>query len=91
MLPTIAHSPYPLSIFAYLDLLPQLFFLKKLPFTIGKSNHLKSGTDITVLGYGPILTQLFSDDFKKYSLDIINCSSIKPLDSELILKSIKKN
>lgn len=89
MLPTITHSPHP----AYLRL-PRpstpIVFSQKLPFTIGKSNHLKSGTDITVLGYGPILTQLFSDDFKKYSLDIINCSSIKPLDSELILKSIKK-
>lgn len=89
MLPAITHSPHP----AYLRL-PRpstpIVFSQKLPFTIGKSNHLKSGTDITVLGYGPILTQLFSDDFKKYSLDIINCSSIKPLDSELILKSIKK-
>ncbi|HWS49163.1 MAG TPA: transketolase C-terminal domain-containing protein [Candidatus Methanoperedens sp.] len=89
MLPAITHSPHP----AYLRL-PRpsspVVFSQKLPFTIGKSNHLKSGTDITVLGYGPILTQLFSDDFKKYSLDIINCSSIKPLDSELILKSIKK-
>ena len=33
---------------------------------------------------------MFSEDFKKYSLDIINCSSIKPLDTETILKSVKK-
>lgn len=57
-------------------------------FTIGKSHILKSGSDITVLGYGPVLTQLF--DIRHLSLDIINCSSIKPLDSDTIIKSIKK-
>ncbi|MFA5026169.1 MAG: transketolase C-terminal domain-containing protein [Candidatus Shapirobacteria bacterium] len=89
MLPVVAHSPFP----AYIRL-PRIstpkVFPSKYPFTIGKSQLLSVGRDITVLGYGPILTQLFSDDFKKYSLDIINCSSIKPLDFETILKSIKK-
>jgi len=89
MLPVIAHSSYP----SYLRLprpsTPTLF-PKTLSFTIGKSHLLATGKDITVLGYGPILTQLFSEDFKKYSLDIINCSSIKPLDTETILKSVKK-
>lgn len=89
MLPVLASSPRP----AYLRLVRpstvQVYPLK-LSFTIGKSQLIKSGNDITVLSYGPILTQLFSEDFKKYSLDIINCSSLKPLDSETILKSIKK-
>lgn len=89
MLPVITHSPHP----AYLRLprvsTPEVFS-SKLSFTIGKSQILSSGKDITVLGYGPILTQLFAEDFKKYSLEIINCSSIKPLDSETILKSVKK-
>jgi len=49
---------------------------------------LKSGNDVTVLGYGPILLQTVA--IEKPSLDIINCSTIKPLDSEIILKSIKK-
>jgi len=89
ILPVITHSSYP----SYLRLprpsTPTLF-PKTLSFTIGKSHLLATGKDITVLGYGPILTQLFSEDFKKYSLDIINCSSIKPLDTETILKSVKK-
>ena len=89
MLPAITHSSSP----AYLRL-PRpstpLVFPHKLSFTIGKSQLLSVGKDITILGYGPILTQLFADDFKKYSLDIINCSSLKPLDSDTILKSIKK-
>lgn len=89
MLPVIAHSPGP----AYLRLVrppTPLVYPPRLSFTIGKSQLIKSGNDITVLGYGPILTQLFSEDFNKYSLDIINCSSLKPLDSETLLKSVKK-
>lgn len=89
ILPIIAHSSLP----AYIRL-PRpstpVVFSPKLSFTIGKSAILSIGKDITVLGYGPVLTQLFSEDFKKYSLDIINCSSIKPLDTETILKSVKK-
>ena len=89
MLPVIASSPRP----SYLRLVrPSTIevYPSKLSFTIGKSQLLKSGNDITVLGYGPILTQLFAQDFKKFSLEIINCSSLKPLDSETILKSVKK-
>lgn len=89
MLPAIARSPHP----TYLRLVRPTtvnVYPSKLSFTIGKSQILRSGNDITVLGYGPILTQLFSEDFKKYSLEIINCSSLKPLDSETILKSVKK-
>ena len=56
-------------------------------FSIGKSPIIKSGSDVTVLGYGPILLQTLNFE---PSLEIINCSSIKPLDSETILKSIKK-
>lgn len=67
---------------------PTVFPHKK-SFTIGKSEILQSGKDVTVLGYGPILTQAI--DLKlKTTLEIINISSIKPLDENTILKSIKK-
>ncbi len=89
MLPVLAHNPHP----SYLRL-PRpstpVIFPEKLSFTIGKSHLLATGKDITVLGYGPILSELFVPDFKKYSLDIIDCSSIKPLDKDTILASIKK-
>lgn len=89
ILPVIAHSQKP----SYLRLVrpsTPVVFSSRNSFTIGKSQLLQSGKDVTVLGYGPILTQLFSEDFQKFSLDIINCSSLKPLDSETILKSVKK-
>jgi len=57
-------------------------------FTIGKSVIIQPGTKITLVGYGPILYQAVSlnDD----RLEIINCSSIKPLDSSIIISSLKK-
>jgi len=67
-------------------------FLNSGSFTIGKSQILKCGKDVTVIGYGPILSQAFEaqEELKDISLEIINCSSIKPLDVPAILKSVKK-
>lgn len=73
-------------------------FNPKFNFTIGKSHLLKSGKDITIVGHGPILEEALqvqaklnlNPQYKKISLEIINCSSIKPLDTVTILKSVKK-
>ena len=73
-------------------------FDSKLNFTIGKSHILQPGKDITIVGHGPILEEAFqvqaklniSEKYKKVSLEIINCSSLKPLDTTTILKSVKK-
>jgi transketolase len=68
----------------------------RVTFTIGKSSVLKKGKDITVIGYGPILCQAFEaqsilqNQKPNISLEIINCSSIKPVDFSTILKSVKK-
>lgn len=61
-------------------------------FEIGKAKILKSGKDITIVGYGPILAQAFEaqENLKNISLEIINCSSIKPFDQKTILESVKK-
>lgn len=67
-------------------------------FTVGKSHIIKPGKDITFLSYGPLVHSIIkvqaSLDIdlksKSPSLEIINCSSIKPLDSDSILKSLKK-
>lgn len=64
------------------------------PFVIGKANVLQIGNDITLIGCGPILAEAFkaSKELKrrKIFLEIINCHTIKPLDSQTILKSVKK-
>lgn len=74
-----------------------ILFPKKYSFVIGKSHILKKGKDITLLGYGPILTNFLHVEtyrntslHRKTSIEIINCSSIKPLDANIILKSVKK-
>lgn len=73
-----------------------VLFNPKLSFTIGKSQILKKGKDVTIVGYGPILSQAFEaqsvllNQKPNISLEIINCSSIKPLDFSTILKSVKK-
>ncbi len=73
-----------------------VIFNPKFPFTIGKSQVLKKGKDITIIGYGPILNQAFEAQSElenqkpNISLEIINCSSVKPLDFFTILKSVKK-
>jgi len=64
------------------------FFTNNCKFTIGKSQILKTGKDVTILGYGPILLQAL--EIRNWKLEIINCSSIKPLDSRTILTSVKK-
>jgi transketolase len=84
---TLAISPSPTYLRLVRPPTPQLFN-PHLNFTIGKSHVLQKGDDITVLGYGPILSSLFS--ITNLSLEIINCSSLKPIDDKTILTSVKK-
>lgn len=84
---TVAFSPRPAYVRLVRPLTP-LVFNPKLDFVIGKSHILKRGGEVTVLGHGPILANALS--LNTSSLEVINCSSIKPLDSQTILKSIKK-
>ena len=84
MVTVLSHNPHP----SYLRLVrPSSLQVSNSPFTIGKSTLLRSGKYLTVCGYGPVLTQVLDNNS---SLDIINCSSIKPLDETTILKSIRK-
>lgn len=94
---TVVHSPHPAYIRMVRPATPVVFD-KKLSFTIGKSHILQKGQDITITGHGPPLTQAFTAQqrlIQKFgkkapSLEIINCSSIKPLDISTLKKSVKK-
>jgi transketolase len=57
-------------------------------FTIGRSRLLRTGTQLTIISYGTMVSALTT--LKSLSYDLINCSSIKPLDSNLILASVAK-
>lgn len=94
MISAISHSRKP----AYIRLVrPQTnSVLTSGSFIIGRSQIIKKGKDVTVVGYGPVLLQAFeaqkhlSLQEPNISLEIINCSSIKPLDLPTIFKSVKK-
>lgn len=64
------------------------------PFEIGKADVVRSGTDVTIVACGPLLSEalLAAEALAKKSVDaeVINCPSIKPLDEVTLLKSFKK-
>ena len=69
-------------------------FTKDKTFTIGQAKILLLGKDITIIGIGPLLYEaiLAARELAKKGIraEIINSSSIKPLDAKTILASVKK-
>lgn len=83
MLPLVAASSSP----SYIRLVrPDTPTFSQPNFQIGKANILQTGSKITIIGYGPVLFEAL----KIEDAEIINCSSIKPLDEKTIIESVKK-
>ncbi len=63
-------------------------------FEIGVANVLKVGSDVTVIGCGPILAEALKAAEKlakeNIHVEVINNHTIKPLDEKTLLKSIVK-
>ncbi|HEX2939041.1 MAG TPA: transketolase C-terminal domain-containing protein [Ruminiclostridium sp.] len=61
---------------------------------IGKAQLLKDGSDITIIGVGDQVINCINagEELEKqgYSVRVINLSSVKPLDNELIMESAAK-
>ncbi len=59
-----------------------------------KIRHVRPGSDLTVLAVGPMILQvlLAIDSFigTDYSIDLYSVLSIKPLETDVVLKSTKK-
>jgi transketolase len=64
------------------------------PFEIGKSTIIQSGDDITIIATGSIIADAIDASkglaSEGISAEIINMSTIKPLDSETIVNSARK-
>ncbi len=64
------------------------------PFTIGKANTLREGSDITLIATGLMVYQalLAAEQLEKdgISAAVINMHTIKPIDSEAIIAAAKK-
>lgn len=67
---------------------------KDYKFEIGKGSVLKEGTDITVIANGVEVSEALeaADMLEKdgISAEVINMATIKPLDTDLVLKTAKK-
>ncbi len=63
-------------------------------FEIGKGIMLNEGTDVTIVATGHLVWQalLAAENLEKQgiSAEVINIHTIKPLDTDMILKSVKK-
>jgi pyruvate dehydrogenase E1 component beta subunit len=64
---------------------------KEYTIPLGKANIIKEGTDLTVISWGAML-KYTREALEKtnYSTEIIDLRSIKPLDTETIINSVKK-
>lgn len=73
---------------------PVLFDEKKFEFKIGKAQVIKSGIDVSIFAYGVMLSRaLWAQELLEQegiSAEVINVSTIKPLDNETILSSVQK-
>ena len=62
-------------------------------FEIGKALHLKQGNDVTIFATGHLVWEALEAaktlDEEGISAEVINLHTIKPLDNEAILKSVK--
>ncbi len=71
-----------------------IFTTEETPFEIGKANILREGKDVTIIGCGSLLYNalLAAEELSGDGIDveIINCHTVKPLDAETILQSVKK-
>ena len=64
------------------------------PFQIGKAQKISDGTDVTIFACGHLVWKAIEAgrilEEKGVSVEVINIHTIKPLDEEAVLKSVKK-
>jgi len=60
-------------------------------FEIGPAQILQKGEKLTIIGSGPVLTEVLkAAEQLNFKPEIINCPTIKPVDEKTILNSVKK-
>ncbi len=67
--------------------------LSELPFAIGRARELRAGTDLTLLGYGPILGRLLgvAQELAEVGVGarVLDLASVKPIDEAAILRAAR--
>ena len=89
----ISRIPKPAYMRLSRDKVPQIT-TEQTPFEIGKAEVYYEGKDVTVIATGQMVYRalLAAEELKlhKISVRVINCHTIKPLDSETILKAAEE-
>jgi transketolase len=71
-----------------------IFSTSESPFEIGRAYVLREGHDITLLGTGTMTYQVLvaADELEKHGIqaEVVHVPTIKPLDEETILRSVRK-
>ncbi len=71
-----------------------VFTTNKTPFEIGKAIVFREGKDVTIAGCGMLLYNVLvaAEELSKEGIEaeVINSHTVKPLDTETILNSVKK-
>ncbi len=69
-------------------------FTENMPFEIGKAQFFSEGTDVSIFACGHMVWKAIEAgrllEEKGLSVEVVNIHTIKPLDEEAILKSIRK-
>ena len=73
---------------------PNVYTKENVPFTIGKSNIVMEGEDLTIIGTGETVNHALDAALmlkqKNVTAKVIDMHTIKPLDTEAILKAAKE-
>lgn len=92
-LPQIVSCPRPVYIRLFRKEQPDIF-REDVPFDLMKADVILEGTDVTILASGIMLKKALdaAERLKRrgVSAEVINVHTIKPLDAETILRSVKK-
>ncbi|MBI4091127.1 transketolase family protein [candidate division WWE3 bacterium] len=72
-----------------------VFTTEETPFELGKAQVFREGKNVTIVSCGPLVYESLkaANELrleKGIECEIINCSTIKPLDTETIVKSARK-
>jgi transketolase len=71
-----------------------VFTTNKTEFKIGKAEIFKEGSDVTIIGCGPLVYEALKAakelQKEKIEAEVINCHTIKPIDKKTIINSAKK-
>jgi transketolase len=90
----VAHNDKPSYIRVAREKTP-VFTLPESPFEVGKAYVLREGDDVSLLGTGTmthkllIVAQILADE--GVNAEVVHVPTIKPLDEETILSSVRKN